>query len=324
MLVFWLGLFCFFIIMSLIMVLRLGGATLKQIIKSKMPGYKHKGAWFIQGYNNSKVKFVYKKIPKDLRIKIKSGDTPQEDQYASINEIYHQTDVNGTPVLFTLEDLPFTFFLKKHHLDDFFPKLKSMINLIDEIVANKKYEEAEKLKIIIKSKLLDMKKDLKYIPIAIKNLEYVLKLDKQEIHKNKHSIFILIEYRKYLLNIREAILNANHQMVNVNDLFETVGFVKNLTNMNFLAYQNGWLAATQTQEGKKPNILLLVLIILVGLISILGGYFSYQAQQDIFEIQTQVSNSVTQVKELNDKLSINISEQPKEITDQNIPYNPLG
>jgi hypothetical protein len=324
--IFWLILVIFFLFMALIMVIKLGGATLRQIIKSKLPGFKHKGAWFIQSDKSRKVKFIYKKIPHDLRVKIKSGDVPEEDQYAHINEIFHQTDGDGVPVLFTLEDLPFTFFLHKHHLDNLFPKIEEMISLINELAEKRLFAHADEIKLGIKNLLQDMSKELKYIPAAMHEIQTILALEKTENFKNKTATSLLLEYKPHLLRLKEALQESNHQMVNVYDLFQTIGFVKNLTNIAFLEFQNGFLAAKQTKLDKKVNTLLLVLIVLVGIISIIGIYISYNTQKQIEVMQLGINNVSGNVNQINQALGITATEDVNDITPITAPApnNPLG
>jgi len=298
----------FFLGLILMFVLKFGGSTLRQVIKSKLPGFKHKGAWFIQSDKGRKVRFIYRKIPKNLRIKIKSGSVPEEDQYAHINEIFHQTDGDGVPVLFTLEDLPFTFFLKKHHLETFFPMIDEMINLIDEIVGRKAYKEAEQLKLIIKNKLAVMKSELKYIPSSAVELEQIFNLEKNVDYQDKHAIILILKYKQHLLKIKESILENNHQMVDVHDLFQTIGFVKNLTNIAFLEYQNGFLAAKPTKMEKRMNTVLMVLVIMVGVLVLVGIYMSYSVSQDIDEVVLTINQQSDQINQLNQSLGINLTE----------------
>jgi hypothetical protein len=316
----------FFLGLILMFVLKFGGSTLRQVIKSKLPGFKHKGAWFIQSDKGRKVRFIYRKIPKDLRIKIKSGSVPEEDQYAHINEIFHQTDGDGVPVLFTLEDLPFTFFLKKHHLETFFPMIDEMINLIDEIVGRKAYKEAEQLKLIIKNKLAVMKSELKYIPSSAVELEQIFNLEKNVDYQDKHAIILILKYKQHLLKIKESILENNHQMVDVHDLFQTIGFVKNLTNIAFLEYQNGFLASKQTKMEKRMNTVLMVLVIMVGVLVLVGIYMSYSVSQDIDEVVLTINQQSDQINQLNQSLGINLTDETQPVTanpDLNTPVNPL-
>jgi len=318
--IFILGLLLFF-------TLRIGGTTLRQIVKSKMPGFKHKGAWFIQSDKGRKVKFIYKQIPKDLRIKIKSGSVPEEDQYAHINEIFHQTDGDGVPVLFTLEDLPFTFFLHKHHLEEFFPKVDEMIELIDEIVHKKMFKEAEALKLTIKNTLATMKLELKYIPDSIKEIEAIFGLDKQDNYKDKHAIILLLKYKQHLLKLKESILENNNEMVDVHSLFETVGFVKNMTNFAFMEYQNGFLAAKQTQLAKKFNTFMMVLLVIIGVIVIVGVYMNVQTGKTVTLMQTTINENATQLNQINQSLGINVINDTNTSANginANVPVNPLG
>jgi len=320
----------FIVSMALFFVLKTGGTTMREIIKSKLPGYKHKGAWFIQSDKGKKVKWIYKKIPNDLRIKIKSGAVPEEDQYAHITEIFHQTDGDGIPVLFTLEDLPFTFFLKKHHLDKFFPKLNDMINLIDEVVYKKMFKEAEELKLTIKNTLSLMRNDLKYIPSSIIEIDAIFNLEKQEAYKDKHSIIILLKYKQHLLKLRESVIENNNEMVDVHSLFETVGFVKNMTNFAFMEYQNGFLAAKQTKLEKKFNTILMVIMIAVGILVIVGMIFSYNTGKQITTLQEQLGVNSQDIKSISDSLGITIindTNQPTQPTapvNSDVPVNPLG
>jgi hypothetical protein len=292
-----------------------------------MPGFKHKGAWFIQSDKGRKVKFIYKQIPKDLRIKIKSGSVPEEDQYAHINEIFHQTDGDGVPVLFTLEDLPFTFFLHKHHLEEFFPKVDEMIELIDEIVHKKMFKEAEALKLTIKNTLATMKLELKYIPDSIKEIEAIFGLDKQDNYKDKHAIILLLKYKQHLLKLKESILENNNEMVDVHSLFETVGFVKNMTNFAFMEYQNGFLAAKQTQLAKKFNTFMMVLLVIIGVIVIVGVYMNVQTGKTVTLMQTTINENATQLNQINQSLGINVINDTNTSANginANVPVNPLG
>ena len=311
----------------LIFTLKIGGSTLRQIVKSKMPGSKNKGAWFIQSDKGRKVKFIYKKIPNDLRIKIKSGSVPEEDQFAHINEIFHQTDGDGVPVLFTLEDLPFTFFLKKHHLEEFYPKVDEMIELIDEIVHKKMFKEAEVLKLTIKNTLSSMKLQLKYIPDSIKEIDAIFSIDKSQEYKDKHAIILLLKYKQHLLKLKESILENNNEMVDVHSLFETVGFVKNMTNFAFMEYQNGFLAAKQTQLAKKFNLFMMIMLIIIGVIVIIGIYMNIQTEKTMTVIQTTIYETSNHIAKINQSLGITVTNdtnQAQNINDPNIPVNRLG
>ncbi len=314
----------FFLSLTIAFMLKFGGHSFRQYIKSKLPGFKHKGAWFIQAGVNQKVRLVYKKLPDDLRIKIKSGEIPEDDQYATINEVFHQTDDDGVPVLFTLEDLPFTFFLKKHHLDDFFPQVDEMINLIDEITYNKMFDEAESLKLIIKNKLTEMKPSLKYIPNSIAELNAIFGIEKSLKFKDKPAISILLEFKKHLFKLKESILESNRQFVNVHDLFQTTGFVKNLTKIAFMEWQNGFLAAKQTKMEKKFNTWLVVIVIIVGVLTIIGIYLTNSLNERLDVTQQQLNQTQTTLLEIKQVLGVNVTDTTNTI-DSNLPVpnNPL-
>lgn len=313
----------FFLLLALVMVLKLGGHTFRQYIKSKLPGQRHKGAWFIKSGTDRKVRLVYQKIPDDLRVKIKSGEIPEDDQYASINEVFHQTEGDGVPVLFTLEDLPFTFFLKKHHLEEFFPKVDEMISLIDEISHNKMFDEAEKLKLIIKNTLADMKYHLKYIPTAMTEVESIFQIEKEKNYKDKHAIVLLLAYKKHLLKLKESILESNHQIVNVHDLFQTIGFVKNLTKIAFMEWQNGFLAAKQTKMEKKFNTWLIIIVIAVGIIAFVGVYMTNKLNDRLDVTTAQLNQTQQTLLEIKQVLGINVSEATPIDSNITAPPNPL-
>jgi len=161
-----------FMFIALVFILKAGGHNVRQYIKSKLPWKRFKGAWFVQVVNN-KVQFNFQKIPENKRIKIKSGKTPDEDEYANITEIQHQIDGEGVPVIFTIEDLPFTFFLKKHHLDDVYPELDKLIKYSKVCIAKNDFDTANLIKSRINDFIVKIKPKLKYIPNAGETLNVI-------------------------------------------------------------------------------------------------------------------------------------------------------
>jgi len=282
----------FFSILTVFIILKLGGESFRNYIKSKFGLFKKKGCWFLIFGQDKKVTFKFKTFPKDNRVLIKSGEIPEEDQYASINEVYHQLDKSGNPVILAMEDLPFTFFLKKHHLNNFFPTINKMIDVIDFAIQNGVEEDISDLEIKIKRKFLEAKDNLKYIPDAWKNYNVLMNLDKILAKNTKNNINNNIEklklYKKILTALKQSIISANHQIVNVNDLFQSVGFVKNITKMAFSEYQNGWLAFRQAHAEKKLNTVLLVISIIIGVFVLIGIYVTYSQNTEIQSIQQQL------------------------------------
>lgn len=293
----------FFSILAIFIILRLGGNSFRNYIKSKFGLWKKKGSWFLIFSQDRKVTFQFKTFPKDNKVLIKSGEIPEEDQYASINEVYHQLDKSGNPVILAMEDLPFTFFLKKHHLNDFFPTIDKMIKVIDMAIDNGTEEEISNLEIKIKRRFQDSKDKLKYIPDAWKNYKVLMDLDNILSKEAVKGIAInkikkLKLYKQILLSLKQSIISANHHIVDVNDLFQSVGFVKNITKMAFSEYQNGWLAFRQAHTEKKINTLLLVVTIIIGIFVLIGMYLTYSQNKQMSQIQNTVNINSNKVDNL--------------------------
>jgi hypothetical protein len=311
-------------ILTIFIMTRLGGHSFRNYLKSKFSVTKKKGAWIIQFDKDKKVKLHFKKLPKDARIKIKSGDIPEDDQYANINEVYHQLDGDGNPVILTIEDLPFPLFLKKHQLDNFFPTIDRMVMVIDDVIKNGNDDDIEDLKIRIKKRFIQAKDNLKYIPEAWKNYKSLINLD--ALIERSESIGtarptnkeILELYRELLIDIKHSLIAANHQVVNVYDLFETVGFVQNITKMAFSEYQNGFLAAKQINSEKKLNITLMIMLIVVGVFVLVAIYLTYSQGQDMDLLKAAISNNTEKVDEMYKYINPNVVPP----LDTNIIVNP--
>ena len=292
----------FFSLLTIFIILRMGGNSFRSYLKSKFGPTKKKGAWIIQFDKNKKVKLKFKKLPEDKKIKIKSGDIPEDDQYAYVNDVYHQLDSEGNPVILTLEDFPFPFFLKKHHLDNLFPTIDKMTAVIDDVLMNGTEDDISNLKIKIKKRFIKAKEQLKYIPNAWKKYKVLMNIDNiversQDANEidNKES---LKAYRQVLVDIKHSIEEANHQVVNAYDLFETAGFVQNITKTAMSEYQNGFLAAKQTKTEKKVNMTLMVLLIIIGVFMLISIYMTYSQGEDMKAITTSVSNNTDKVDQL--------------------------
>jgi len=306
----------FFAVLALFIILRLAGESFRNYIKSKFGLFKKRGSWFIVFGADKKVTFKFKSFPKNNKVLIKSGDIPEEDQYASINEVYHQLDKSGNPVILAMEDLPFSFFLKKHHLDKFFPTIDKIINIINLAIENGTDDEINKLENKIKKKFISAKNDLKYIPDAWKKYTTLMNLNNilKETNKNKTSnIEKLKIYKDVLSELKQSIIGANHQIVNVYDLFQSVGFVKNITKMAFSEYQNGWLGARQTHIEKKFNTTLLVVTIIVGVFVLIGIYMTYSQNSQIQSMQTQLTDNSVKINKMFPNYDVNL------ISDSNNP-----
>jgi hypothetical protein len=315
----------FFAVITIIVITRLGGPSFRNYIKSKFAITKKKGAWIIQFDKDKKVKLKFKPLPKDARIKIKSGEIPEEDQYANINDVYHQLDGDGNPVILTLEDLPFPLFLKKHQLDNFFPTIDRMTMVIDDVYKNGTDDDIDNLKIKIKKRFIEAKENLKYIPEAWKNYNNLMNLDKI-IERSENTggdkvtnKEVLKLYRTVLVDIKHSLISANHQVVNVYDLFETVGFVQNITKVAFSEYQNGFLAAKQTHSEKKINMTLMILLIIVGVFVLVAIYLTYSQGQDMDMIKQVVASNTQKVDEMYRYINPNAVAP----IDANIIVNPI-
>ena len=305
----------FFSILALFIILRLAGESFRNYIKSKFGLFKKRGSWFIVFGADKKVTFKFKTFPKNNKVLVKSGDIPEEDQYANINEVYHQLDKSGNPVILAMEDLPFSFFLKKHHLDKFFPTIDKIIKVINLTIDNGSTDEIANLENKIKKRFMSASEDLKYIPDAWKkyktlmNLNNILKENSDKIS----DVEKLKLYKKILYDLKQSIVSANHQIVNVYDLFQSVGFVKNITKMAFSEYQNGWLGARQTHVEKKFNTTLLVVTIIVGVFVLIGIYLTYSQGKQIQSLQTQLSENSVKINKMFPNYDVNV------ITDSNNP-----
>ena len=289
----------FLTLIFLALIIKLGGSTMWQIIKSKLPGFKHKGMWVIQAAHNQKIKFVYMpKVPKNYKIKIKSGEKPHQDEYASINDIYHQHDQQGTPVIMTIEDLPFTFFLKKHFLDNWFTKIQDMIDVCRLVIEKKKFQDAAEVKIMVQQFVESLKPHVKYIPGACEKIEKIINIDSNQKFKDKPPIVLLTEFHDLLYGIKENIMQKNRQFVNVHDLFKTTGTIRAIQNAIVEAFHNGVLYMQQKLDSNKTDKLLFIFIIIIGVIGLISGYMTYNTMNTVSELQTQVSAQQVKINEI--------------------------
>lgn len=317
----------FFSVLAIFIILRLGGKTFRQYIKSKFGMFKKKGSWILIFDKKRKVSLEFRTLPKDNRLLIKSGETPEDDQYANINEVYHQLDGSGNPVILAMEDLPFSFFLKKHHLNKFYPTIDKMVQVIDLAIAQNNTELINDLELKIKNKFIKAKDDLKYIPDAWKNYKSLMNLDKILLSESQVKgtevlpINKLKTYKQILLDLKNSIATANHQIVNVYDLFETVGFVKNITKMAFSEYQNGWLAFRQAHAEKKLNTLLVIITIVVGVFVLAGIYLTYSQGAKLQTMQEAVITNSHKVDNLFRYINpdVNISDVNYNVVEPNKP-----
>lgn len=313
-----------FMLLILVFILKAGGHNVRQYLKSKLPGKKFKGAWFIQIINN-KVRFNFQPIPQDMRIKIKSGKTPDEDEYASITEIQHQIDGEGVPVLFTIEDLPFTFFLKKHHLDALYPELNQLIKFSEACILKKDIETGNLLKSSIKRFLSKIKEPMKYIPNAKEEIMKIEALYQKNSSNQESSLLFLIDTTKHLNVIKDLISSNNHQLVNANSLFKTTGYLKNLVKIMFMEFQNGVLASSQTKVDKRVNTVLIALSIITGILVIFSLFFSFQVNKQMTELTAQVNTISVNVDNLYSEIGISADNQidANSIPIIPVPDNPL-
>lgn len=308
----------------IVFILKAGGHNVRQFIKSKLPWKRFKGAWFIQVVNN-KVQFNFMKIPENKRIKIKSGKTADEDEYANITEIVHQIDGEGVPVLFTIEDLPFTFFLKKHQLEDLFPELNDIINYTEKCIELNNFEVANELKSKINTFIIKIKDKVKYIPNAGETLNLIRSKYSQNSMKQESSLAFLIDVKEQLYILKDLIVTNNHQLVNANSLFKTTGYIKSLVKTMFMEFQNGVLAAQQTKQEKKVNTVLIALSVIIGILCLFSVFFSYQVNQQMTDMTTQINNIKSEVSKITSEIGIDVNQ----VIDQNvisnieIPNNPL-
>ena len=292
----------FLFLMAILFILRIGGSTFRQIIKSKLPGYKNKGLWRLHCGFDHKVKFIYQKLPKNEEIKIKSGDKPHLDEYAKITDIIHQHDADGTPFIMTMDDLPFSVFLKKHFLDKWFPKIDELIVITRNVIDNKLFEDAADVKLIIQEFVQKLSPEIKHIPGGNELINSIVELENNPDYEGKPPIILLVEYHTKLLKLKEIMLKKNRQFVNVFDLFKTTGYLKSLKNTIFESWQNGVLAAQQSQENSKSNKVLMYVIIAVGVLSIISMVMTYQSFNTIKEIQTNTATNRTSIKHIYDAL----------------------
>jgi hypothetical protein len=308
----------FLLLMIVVFILKIGGNTFRQLIKSKLPGYKNRGLWRIHCGFDKKVKFIYQKMPKKDEIKIRSGKDAHQDEYAKITEIYHQHDPDGTPVIITMDDLPFTFFLKKHVLDKWFPRIDELLETMNYVIENKKHEVGSKVKIAAQQLFLDMKPHVKHIPGAVDCIDAMIDLENTPKYKGKPSLIILMQYVVNCERLKELMLQKNRQFVNVYDLFKTTGFLKALRNVIFESFQNGFLAAQQTQPQKKLNNILLYVMIGVGVLSMITAYLIYDATKQITQIQTKVNSNSKTISEISSVVV------PQTIVDTNTSTQIIG
>jgi hypothetical protein len=294
----------FFSILAILIIFRIAGKTFRQYIKSKFGLWKKKGAWMLIFDKKRKVDLKFVNLPDNNKVLIKSGDIPEEDQYANIDQVYHQLDKSGNPVILAMEDLPFTFFLKKHNLQTFFPTINNMINIIDNVILSGDESQIDDLENKIKVKFMNSRDNLKYIPDAWKeyqslmNLDTILDSNKTERGEEISKMDKLLKYKTILQALKKSIVAANNQIVNVYDLFETVGFVKNITKMAFSEYQNGFLASRQTNVEKKSNKMMLWVTIIIGVFVLIGIYMTYSQNEDLQAMQSVVKINSTKVDNL--------------------------
>lgn len=288
---------CFLFLMGIILILRIGGSTFRQIIKSKLPGYKNKGMWRIHAGFDKKVRFKYERLTNE-EVKIRSGEKPHLDEYAKITDIIHQHDPDGTPVIMTMDDLPFTVFLKKHFLDTWFPKIDELIILCRNVIEKRLFEDAGEVKLIIQEFVQNLKPDMKHIPGGLDCIESIVQLENNPDYANKAPIVLLVEYHTRLLKIKELMLQKNRQLVNVYDLFKTTGYLKSLKNTIFESWQNGFLAAQQSADNQKPNRIIMIIVIAVGVLSLISIAMTYQSFNSLKTIQTTTISNTSQIKEI--------------------------
>jgi hypothetical protein len=93
-------------------------------------------------------------------------------------------------------------------------------------------------------------------------------------------------------------LQKNRQLVNVYDLFKTTGYLKSLKNSIFESWQNGFLAAQQSADNQKPNRIIMIIVIAVGVLSLISIAMTYQSFNALKTIQTTTASNTSQIKEI--------------------------
>ena len=98
--------------------------------------------------------------------------------------------------------------------------------------------------------------------------------------------------------MRHSLEEANHQVVNAYDLFETAGFVQNITKTAMSEYQNGFLAAKQTQTEKKLNMTMIIVLIIIGIFTLVSIYMTYSQGEDMTAITNSIQSNSDKVDRL--------------------------
>lgn len=285
--IFWYFLLGFIIFIQLIVfmvVKTLGGPTFWEYIKSKMPWSNVKGGWFLKVNRDNRITFIWKAIPKNKQIKIKSGKSKDQDIYADLNKVRMYRDEDGAPVYMLTEDLPFTIFVKKYALETQLQKSSNIRNLIQEIRKSKDEEQKRQFVMAINDFLKDLREEFTYLPEGlsiIEGINILLKKDKD------------IQWDKILEgfnNLEDVINSRNYSFVNINDIFKSSEFVeqnnKNLINAFLTGYYEG-----QRDNAKVMDIVILILVIVSMMLS---GYTIYKVgkvQESIDKITPMIQSS---------------------------------
>lgn len=317
----------FFCVMGIYIILVMGGHTFRQHLKSKLPGLRKKGSWHIHFRDDNRVRLDFKVLPKDMRLKIKAGKQPEDDQFSTVKEVVHIHDTDGSPIVTTMDGLPFDFFVKKLHLSEDITSIDDFVKAIDEIIEKKDMQQADELKLMLKKYLATLTIKIKYIADGVELIRNILFLEQTREYMNKPAILLLPAYKTNLLRLKDVIIERNETFVNVYDLFRYSGYVENITKIAFQEFQNGVLAAKQTLGIKVKDYLLIILLVATIIMMIVSITTMGKINKTLEGMDLRIAAQSKDVNKIRDYLLpvVDVNGVIVPNTNQtNIPVNPLG
>lgn len=321
-----------FVSIFFIYVWAVAGKTGRGLIKSKMFKRKFSGILKLHVNFDGKYDIDFVKIPKDKLLLIKKGKLPQDSEFAYLTKAVHFTH-DGVTIYHTMDEVPFTVFLKKHYLNDEIAIIENLLIAIEDIKKERNIDKAREFKNILKRFLEQLEPKLKFIKEAKLHIEYLKFLDTDEEYRNTSPEKLLPIYKTGLYKLRDAIIEKNKKFINIKDMFEGIGNFASLKKILMMFWDNGFLAGSQGKPKENINWILIGVVVLCCILVIASIVMINKTNKRV----DQVVVSMNQIKQMNETLykyfipvDVNGNTTPNNniyynpTTPKDVPPNPLG
>src|SRR6056297_60186 len=283
--VLWMTLLVAILFLVVVLLFTLGGRLVMAKLKSKLPGYKGKGIFWLHLYKSGTFFLDFVKMDKENKIKTKNGETiiinaenlhslvdmttGDPKDYVSANGFVSIHKLDKTPLVMTVEGGPTNVVAKYRDYEEDVAKIKVIIKYLSKEMKKENLNELKKANKKLISFFYNLQNSFKYLPKANNICKQHLTI------YNPNKIYNVYDYQHMLKLYKEGLealtmllRKKTHSFVNFNELFNSGNLSALFNKMSREFMQLGRLSTAKKNESldKRIKIAGMIAMIVLGLI----------------------------------------------------------